>query len=125
MAVRPKICKTIDPKTVGNFSPHPISEATLGPLVKISGAFEDIAVVEDVRNAVFVYSGTARRGGDSLFDPGPVQVHPPGKAAAGVMTDRGPIRANTVVICGGMWSRDLAAKTGVTRPRHAAGHSIP
>ncbi|GMB81999.1 FAD-dependent oxidoreductase [Shinella zoogloeoides] len=42
--------------------------------------------------------------------------------AAGVMTDRGPIRAGTVVICGGMWSRDLAAEAGVTIPLHAAEH---
>ncbi|MGL4237726.1 GcvT family protein, partial [Tabrizicola sp.] len=42
--------------------------------------------------------------------------------AAGVMTAKGPIRAKTVVICGGMWSRDLAAEVGVTLPLHAAEH---
>lgn len=42
--------------------------------------------------------------------------------ATGVMTAKGPIRARTVVICGGMWSRDLAAEAGVTLPLHAAGH---
>jgi 4-methylaminobutanoate oxidase (formaldehyde-forming) len=38
------------------------------------------------------------------------------------MTDKGEIRARTVVICGGMWSRDLAAKVGVSLPLHAAEH---
>ncbi len=42
--------------------------------------------------------------------------------AAGVITDKGPVRAGTVVLCGGMWSRDLAAKVGVTVPLHAAEH---
>jgi 4-methylaminobutanoate oxidase (formaldehyde-forming) len=42
--------------------------------------------------------------------------------AVGVMTERGPIRAGTVVICGGMWSRDLAAEAGVAIPLHAAEH---
>ena len=42
--------------------------------------------------------------------------------AAGVMTDKGEIRAKKVVICGGMWSRDLAAKAGVALPLHAAEH---
>ncbi|TGU75809.1 FAD-binding oxidoreductase, partial [Mesorhizobium sp. M00.F.Ca.ET.186.01.1.1] len=34
----------------------------------------------------------------------------------------GRIDARTVVICGGMWSRDLAAEIGVTMPLHAAEH---
>jgi 4-methylaminobutanoate oxidase (formaldehyde-forming) len=38
------------------------------------------------------------------------------------MTDKGPIRAGKVVICGGMWSRDLAGKAGVALPLHAAEH---
>ena len=42
--------------------------------------------------------------------------------AVGVMTDKGRIDARTVVICGGMWSRDLAAEIGVNIPLHAAEH---
>lgn len=42
--------------------------------------------------------------------------------AVGVMTDHGEIRAKTVVIAGGMWSRDLAAQIGVSLPLHAAEH---
>jgi glycine cleavage system aminomethyltransferase T/glycine/D-amino acid oxidase-like deaminating enzyme len=42
--------------------------------------------------------------------------------AIGVQTAQGDIRANTVVICGGMWSHGLAAKAGVALPLHAAEH---
>lgn len=42
--------------------------------------------------------------------------------AVGVLTDQGEVRANTVVICGGMWSRELAAQVDVTLPLHAAEH---
>jgi glycine cleavage system aminomethyltransferase T/glycine/D-amino acid oxidase-like deaminating enzyme len=40
----------------------------------------------------------------------------------GVLTDQGEIRAKKVVICGGMWSRSLAAQVGVSLPLHAAEH---
>jgi glycine/D-amino acid oxidase-like deaminating enzyme len=34
----------------------------------------------------------------------------------------GEIRAKKVVVCGGMWSRELAALSGVSLPLHAAEH---
>ncbi|MGY4298726.1 glycine cleavage system aminomethyltransferase T/glycine/D-amino acid oxidase-like deaminating enzyme [Bradyrhizobium sp. i1.4.4] len=40
----------------------------------------------------------------------------------GVSTSEGDIRAQKVVICGGMWSREFAAKHGVSLPLHAAEH---
>ncbi|HEX3847799.1 MAG TPA: FAD-dependent oxidoreductase [Steroidobacteraceae bacterium] len=48
-------------------------------------------------------------------------LHADGRAT-GVMTDRGPIAADHVVLCGGMWTRDLAASIGVTVPLHACEH---
>lgn len=42
--------------------------------------------------------------------------------AAGAITAHGEIRASKVVICGGMWSRELAAQSGVSLPLHAAEH---
>ncbi|MDB5413290.1 MAG: dependent oxidoreductase [Rubritepida sp.] len=42
--------------------------------------------------------------------------------ATGVMTDRGPVHADVVVNCAGMWARELAADAGVTVPLHAAEH---
>jgi 4-methylaminobutanoate oxidase (formaldehyde-forming) len=69
------------------------------------------------------YAKGARMGGARIFEQTAVtQILVENGKAAGVMTDKGPIRANTVVVCGGMWSRDLAAKIGVTLPLHAAEH---
>ena len=42
--------------------------------------------------------------------------------AVGVTTGAGDIRADTVVICAGMWSHRLAADIGVAIPLHAAEH---
>ncbi len=39
-----------------------------------------------------------------------------------MQTDRGRIEADDVVLCGGMWTRDLAARIGVTVPLHACEH---
>src|SRR3546814_17797846 len=42
--------------------------------------------------------------------------------AVGVMTGHGPVRADTVVLAAGMWSRELGAAVGVTVPLHASEH---
>jgi 4-methylaminobutanoate oxidase (formaldehyde-forming) len=42
--------------------------------------------------------------------------------AVGVETDAGFVAADTVVLCGGMWSHGLAADIGVAVPLHAAEH---
>ena len=40
----------------------------------------------------------------------------------GVGTERGDIQADYVVLCAGMWTRDLAASIGVNVPLHACEH---
>ncbi len=42
--------------------------------------------------------------------------------AAGVRSERGEIRAEHVVNCGGMWGREIGALCGVSVPLHAAEH---
>ncbi len=42
--------------------------------------------------------------------------------ASGVVTTQGDVQAQTVVLTGGMWSRDFAAAEGVVVPLHAAEH---
>lgn len=42
--------------------------------------------------------------------------------AVGVETVQGAVRADTVVLCGGMWSHRLAADVGAAVPLHAAEH---
>jgi 4-methylaminobutanoate oxidase (formaldehyde-forming) len=65
----------------------------------------------------------ARLGGANIFEGTRVtRILVEGGRAVGVETDQGTVRAQTVVICGGMWSRDLAAEIGVSLPLHAAEH---
>lgn len=74
-------------------------------------------------DVTMAYAKGARNGGVRIFENLPVtQIIVEGGKAVGVMTEQGRIDARTVVICGGMWSRDLAAEVGVTIPLHAAEH---
>jgi len=45
-----------------------------------------------------------------------------GRRVTGVATEQGEITAEYVVLCGGMWTRDLAASVGVNVPLHACEH---
>ena len=65
----------------------------------------------------------ARSGGARIFENTKVtRIRHDGTRATGVETAEGPIDADCVVICGGMWTRDLAASVGVTAPLHACEH---
>lgn len=65
----------------------------------------------------------AKMGGAKIFEQTKVtKIIVEGGRAVGILTDKGEIRAQTVVIAGGMWSRDLGASIGVTLPLHAAEH---
>ncbi|TGT71925.1 MULTISPECIES: FAD-dependent oxidoreductase [unclassified Mesorhizobium] len=66
--------------------------------------------------------GARNRSARILENTSVVRVLVDNGRASGVETTRGRIRAKTVVICGGMWSRDLAMQVGVTLPLHAAEH---
>lgn len=74
-------------------------------------------------DVTMAYAKGARAGGARIIENLPVtQIIVENGRAVGVMTEQGRIDARTVVICGGMWSRDLAAEIGVTIPLHAAEH---
>ncbi len=49
-------------------------------------------------------------------------IHHEGGRVRGVQTPQGRIDADYVVLCGGMWTRDLAADIGVAVPLHACEH---
>ena len=59
----------------------------------------------------------ARAAGAKIYENTPVTgfLRHAGRIA-GVTTDAGEVRADKVVLCGGLWSRDLAAKAGVVAP---------
>ena len=65
----------------------------------------------------------ARMGGAQIFENTKVtRIVTDGGRATGVETEGGPITAKSVVVAGGMWTRDLAATVGVTVPLHACEH---
>lgn len=65
----------------------------------------------------------ARAGGVRIFEDTKVtRIRQDGERVTGVETDEGLIDADYVVLCGGMWTRDLAASVGVTAPLHACEH---
>ena len=65
----------------------------------------------------------ARAGGASIFEGTKVTaIKHDGERVTGVETDDGEIKADAVVMCGGMWTRDLAATIGVNVPLHACEH---
>ena len=65
----------------------------------------------------------AKSRGARIFENTPVRgIRIERGRATGVMTEQGDIRADTVVLCAGMWSHGLAAACGVIVPLHAAEH---
>jgi len=74
-------------------------------------------------DVTMAYAKGARMGGARIIQDLPVtRILVENGRAAGVMTPHGAILAKTVVICGGMWSRELAALIDVTLPLQAAEH---
>jgi 4-methylaminobutanoate oxidase (formaldehyde-forming) len=74
-------------------------------------------------DVTMAYAKGARMGGALIAENMPVtKILVEQGRATGVETPQGRIRARTVVICGGMWSRELAAQVGVSLPLHAAEH---
>jgi glycine cleavage system aminomethyltransferase T/glycine/D-amino acid oxidase-like deaminating enzyme len=65
----------------------------------------------------------ARANGARIFqDTKVTRILHDGTKVTGVSTPDAEIEARYVVICGGMWSRDLAASIGVNVPLHACEH---
>jgi glycine/D-amino acid oxidase-like deaminating enzyme len=65
----------------------------------------------------------ARAGGARIFENTKVtRIRHDGERVTGVETAQGHIDADIVVLCGGMWTRDLAASIGVAAPLHACEH---
>ncbi|MBQ76199.1 MAG: FAD-dependent oxidoreductase [Gammaproteobacteria bacterium] len=65
----------------------------------------------------------ARNGGARVFEDVKVtRIIHDGARATGVQTEEGAIVADQVVLCAGMWSRELALDVGVVVPQHACEH---
>ena len=99
----------------------------LYPLANLEDVIGGIHIPSDgYANAVDITQALAkgaRSGGALILQDLNVSVlHHEGGRVRGVQTDRGRIDADYVVLCGGMWTRDLAAGAGVTVPLHACEH---
>ena len=66
--------------------------------------------------------GARSRGVQIHQDTKVTRIRHDGVKITGVSTTKGDIDADYVVICGGIWSRDLAATVGVNVPLHACEH---
>jgi len=100
---------------------------SLYPLASLEDVIGGIHIPSDgYANAVDITQalakGARKRGAQIFQDLKVTAIHHDGRRVSGVQTDRGRIDADTVVLCGGMWTRDLAASIGVTVPLHACEH---
>ncbi|MFM7027833.1 MAG: FAD-dependent oxidoreductase [Chakrabartia sp.] len=99
----------------------------LAPIVNVDDVVGGIHIPSDgYANAVDITQALAkgaRTGGARVFENTKVtRIRHNGDRVTGVDTEQGSIDADYVVICGGMWTRDLAATVGVAAPLHACEH---
>jgi glycine cleavage system aminomethyltransferase T/glycine/D-amino acid oxidase-like deaminating enzyme len=100
---------------------------SLYPLANLDDVIGGIHIPSDgYANAVDITQALAKgarsRGAQIFQDTKVTSVLHDGRRVSGVQTARGRIDADHVVLCGGMWTRDLAAGIGVTVPLHACEH---
>jgi 4-methylaminobutanoate oxidase (formaldehyde-forming) len=105
----------------------PAEIRSLYPLADVEDVIGGIHIPSDgYANAVDITQALAKgarsRGAHIVQDLEVTAIHHDGGRVTGVQTPRGRIEADTVVLCGGMWTRDLAARIGVTVPLHACEH---
>jgi 4-methylaminobutanoate oxidase (formaldehyde-forming) len=106
-------------------SPAEIRE--LYPLANVADVIGGIHIPSDgYANAVDITQALAKgaraRGVQIFQDTSVTEIFHDGGRVKGVQTPMGRIDADVVVLCGGMWTRDLAAGIGVTVPLHACEH---
>jgi 4-methylaminobutanoate oxidase (formaldehyde-forming) len=99
----------------------------MAPIVNVDDVVGGIHIPSDgYANAVDITQALAkgaRTGGAQIFENTKVtKIRHNGEHVTGVDTVDGSIDADYVVICGGMWTRDLAASIGVAAPLHACEH---
>jgi 4-methylaminobutanoate oxidase (formaldehyde-forming) len=111
--------------TVNVVGPREIS--SLYPLANLDDVIGGIYIPSDgYANAVDITQALAKgarlRGAQIFQDTKVSSILHDGRRVSGVQTAHGRIDADYVVLCGGMWTRDLAASIGVTVPLQACEH---
>ena len=102
----------------------PSEIGSLYPLVNLDDVIGGIHIASDgYANAVDITQALAKgarsRGVQIFQDTKVTSILHDGRRVGGVQTARGRIDADYVVLCAGMWTRDLAASIGVTVPLYA------
>ncbi len=97
------------------------------PLIQTEDLHGGIHIPSDgYANAVDITQALAKgarnRGARIFTDTKVEAILRDGDRVTGVRTADGEIQSQYVVICGGMWSRELAASVGVNLPLHACEH---
>jgi 4-methylaminobutanoate oxidase (formaldehyde-forming) len=100
---------------------------SLYPLANVNDVIGGIHIPSDgYANAVDITQALAKgarsRGAQIIQDTKVIAILHDGGRVSGVQTARGSITADYVVLCGGLWTRDLAASAGVAVPLHACEH---
>jgi glycine cleavage system T protein len=101
--------------------------SSLYPLANLDDVIGGIYIPSDgYANAVDITQalakGARQRGAQIFQDTKVTSVLHDGQRVSGVQTAQGRIDADYVVLCGGMWTRELAASSGVSVPLHACEH---
>ena len=97
------------------------------PLLEVGDVVGGIFLAKDgqtnpIDTTQALAKGAKMRGAKILENTKVVRILVENGRAVGVETAEGTIKADTVVLCGGMWSHGLAADVGVAVPLHAAEH---
>ena len=71
---------------------------------------------------VALAKGARSRGATILEHIRVTSIDRQGRRVTGVTTEQGSIKAEYVVLCGGMWTRELGLRCGVTIPLHPVEH---
>lgn len=105
----------------------PSEIAALYPTVSLDGAVGGVFLPKDgqtnpIDTTAALAKGARMRSASILEETPVTRILVEDGRAVGVETARGSVRAGTVVICGGMWSRELGGDIGVSLPLHAAEH---
>lgn len=97
------------------------------PLLHVDDVLGGVRIPSDgYANAVDITQALAkgaRAAGAQIFQNLPVTaIRLAGDRVLGLSTDHGDLDADRVVLCAGMWTRELAATIGFTVPLHACEH---
>ena len=97
------------------------------PLLKVDDLVGGIFIPKDgqtnpIDTTQALAKGAKQRGARIFENTKVDRIRVEAGRATGVETQEGFLKADTVILAGGMWSRDLAAAAGVAVPLHAAEH---